>query len=192
MIAESINEPAIGDLNGDGHDDIVVADQRDLRRGPGPGAGTSSCSPARPAARRASYAVRPYAVNGATGGPFMPGWPVKLDGAIQTTLPLIGPGQDPSIAKIGGQPVIVASTTGSATLEELDASGDQVRTPCSRAPTDAGSNATDRSGAINLFESAVARRPARHRHARHRQVRAVAQPTSRTCCWSGRTSPTTT
>ncbi len=61
------------------------------------------------------------------GGPFLPGWPVELDGAIQDTLPLIGPGQDPAIAKIGGQPVIVASTTGSATIEEFDAAGDQIR-----------------------------------------------------------------
>ena len=54
-------------------------------------------------------------------GQFLPGWPVKLNGAIQNTLPLIGPGQDPAIAKIGGQPTIVASTTGSATIEEYDA-----------------------------------------------------------------------
>ena len=45
-----------------------------------------------------------------------------MPGIIQNVLPLIGPGQDPAIAKIGGQPVIVASTTGGS-LEELSPSG---------------------------------------------------------------------
>src|SRR6478672_1720723 len=83
-----------------------------------------------------------------------PGWPVKLDGAIQSTLPLIGPGQNPAIAKIGGQETIVASTTGSATIEEYDAGGTQVRA-VQQGAYGPGSNATDRSGTINLFESAV-------------------------------------
>jgi len=35
-----------------------------------------------------------------------------MPGLIQEVLPLIGPGQDAAIAKIGGETVIVASVTG--------------------------------------------------------------------------------
>ena len=62
-------------------------------------------------------------------------------------------GQDPAIAKIGGQTAIVASTTGSATIELFDTSGKIIRT-INQAAYGPGSNATDRSGTINLFESA--------------------------------------
>jgi hypothetical protein len=91
-------------------------------------------------------------VSGATGQ-FLPGWPIKLNGAIQDVLPLIGPGQDPAIARIGGQTTIIASTTGSATIGEYDTAGNLIRS-VQQGAYGPGSDATDRSGTINLFESA--------------------------------------
>jgi hypothetical protein len=85
----------------------------------------------------------------------MPGWPVTMPGIIQNVLPLVGPGQDAAIANIGGQTVIVASTTGGA-LEELSPTGQVVRTMQQTGPQAFGpaADATDRSAALNLFESA--------------------------------------
>src|SRR5205807_2015483 len=82
-------------------------------------------------------------------------WPVAMPGIIQNVLPLVGPGQDAAIAKIGGQTVIVASVTGGS-LEELNASGQVVRTMQQTGPQafGAAADATDRSVALNLFESA--------------------------------------
>src|SRR6202030_180430 len=70
-------------------------------------------------------------------------------------LPLVGPGQDAAIAKIGGETVIVASVTGGA-LEELSPPGQLVRTMQQTGPQAFGpsADATDRSAALNLFESA--------------------------------------
>ena len=74
--------------------------------------------------------------------------------------------------------MIVASTTGGA-LGELTPAGQNAARRCSRAGSQAfgaASDATDRTGALNLFESASVGDAARHRHAGHRQVRGLAQP----------------
>jgi hypothetical protein len=78
-----------------------------------------------------------------------------MPGIIQNVLPLVGPGQDAAIANIGGETVIVASVTGGA-LEELSSGGKVVRTMQQTGPEafGAAADATDRSGALNLFESA--------------------------------------
>ena len=154
MIAESINEPAIADLNGDGKDDIVAATNETYAADPPgpsacPGAGTATDT----LANAAGGSSRVYAISGASGN-LLSGWPVHLNGAIQDTLPLIGPGQNPSVAKIGGQTTVVASTTGSATIEELGANGSLIRC-VQQGAYGPGSDATDRTGTINLFESAV-------------------------------------
>ena len=149
MVAESINEPAIGDLNGAGHDDVVVA-SNEVYGAPEP----TELTFAGITAQAAGSSGRLYAIDGASAK-IMPGWPVKLPGLIQNVLPLIGPGQDAAIARIGGQTVIVASVTGGA-LQELGVDGKTVRTIQQAGPEAYGSasNATDRSGALNLFESA--------------------------------------
>ena len=150
MVAESINEPAVGDLTGAGHDDIVVAS--DEVYGAPPNGRTELRGDH--GARRPGSSGRLYAIDGASGK-IMPGWPVKMPGLIQNELPLIGPGQDAAIAKIGGETAIVASVTGGA-LEEISPAGKTVRTIQQAGPAafGAASDATDRSGALNLFESA--------------------------------------
>jgi Subtilase family len=150
MVAESINEPAIGDLTGAGHDDVVVASNEVY----GAGEVGEEVSFGGITGAAAGSTARLYAIDGA-GGKILPGWPVKMPGIIQNVLPLVGPGQDAEIAKIGGETVIVASATGGA-LEELSTSGQVVRTMRQEGSEafGAASNATDKSGALNLFESA--------------------------------------
>ena len=193
MTAESVNEPAIEDLNGDGKDDVVVATNESY----------AAAAPALPAAftgfigdaltqivaNAAGGSSRVYAVDGASGS-FLDGWPIKLDGAIQDTLPFVGPGQNPSIATIGGQKRIVASTTGSITIGIYSTSGAKVGgvDQTSRGP---GSDVTIPGGTLNLFESASLGKllpPATSTSS----STGSASPTRSICCSPGRTSPTTT
>src|SRR5205085_5418288 len=114
MIAESINDPAVGDLTSSGHDDVVIA-SNEVYGAPASG---SDVSFAGVTASAAGSSGRLYASDGARGKS-MPGWPVAMPGIIQNVLPLVGPGQDAAIARLGGETTIVASVTGGA-LEELN------------------------------------------------------------------------
>ncbi|MEA2171685.1 MAG: cell wall-associated protease [Solirubrobacteraceae bacterium] len=149
MYAESINSPAIGDLDGDGFDDVVVASNESY--GAADPGSTDILSDV--LANGAGGSSRLYAISGKTGA-FLPGWPVKLNGAIQSTLPLIGPGHDAAIAKLGGQTRVIASTTGSAGIKTIGVDGSVAQT-MQQSAYGATSDATDRAGSINLFESAV-------------------------------------
>jgi hypothetical protein len=137
MYAEAINEPAIADLNGDGKDDVVVPTNEAY-------GGTSSAngdvSFAGLLGNAAGQTTRVYAVDGTTGA-FLPGWPISISGLIENVLPLIGPGHDPAIAKIGGQTRIVASATSGSLAEYGTGGGSPVVT-------------MQQNGGFNLFESA--------------------------------------
>ncbi len=152
MLAEIHAEPAIADLNGDGHDDVIVSSDEeygaspqvsDLNAGLAQGL-TDVLSGA------AGGSTRAYAISGASGR-FLPGWPIKLNGAIQNEFPLIGPGEAPEVMNIAGKPVVITSPTGGA-LAEYGADGSEIRA-MSQQSFGSSSNATDRTDALNLFES---------------------------------------
>ena len=155
MIAESINPVALADLDADGTDDIVMATNEtyDVQQ-PTPGDlnGGIAAGLADILAQAAGSSSRVYLLHGKTGVPF-DGWPVKLNGAIQTTLPLIGPGQDPSVLTVDGKRLLLVSTTGGA-VSEYGVDGTLVRS-MQQGAYGPGSDATDRTGVINLFESAT-------------------------------------
>jgi hypothetical protein len=152
MTAESINQLAIGDLDNDGSDDIVAADN-EVYGGAGGASptggdvGFGGALSTAPGTSSRVYAVH-SAGNSAPGGkPFFPGWPIKLPGLIQDVLPLIGPGHDPALVKVGGEQQIVVSTTGGAlTLFGVDGKA-------RREMRQNGGGAD--GGALNLFESAA-------------------------------------
>jgi hypothetical protein len=140
MTAESINNPAIGDLDGDGRDDIIVA-TNEVYGGADSSGGDVGFGGLLAAAGSTS---RVYAVK--SNGTILPGWPVKPGGIIQNVLPLIGPGHDPALVKVGGVQKIVVSVTGSTVITIYNANG----TTDKEIQQTAGG-----LGALNLFESSA-------------------------------------
>ena len=154
VIAESINNVAIGDLDKDGTDDVVAASNEVYGAAPPTGRdllGLSAQVLADLLANVTDTSTRVYAINGKTGQ-FFNHWPIKLNGGIQNVLPLIGPGHDPAIMHVGDEAEIVVSSTGGA-LSTYDLDGNLDKS-MQQSVHGAGSTAIDGSGALNLFESA--------------------------------------
>ena len=93
-----------------------------------------------------------YAIDAATGA-FLPGWPISISGIIEDTLPLIGPGNDPAIVRVGGVPKVIASAT-SGSLAAYGADG-TLTTTMRQEQGGAGSDAVDKAPGLNLFEAAA-------------------------------------
>ena len=162
MWAESINQAAVGDLDRDQRDDVVVATNESYDARP-PDSENVEGGVAKTLsdllAGAAGGSSRVYAVAGSYDGspgaePFLPGWPIELNGAAHDILPLIGPGHDPALFEADGEPRVVASTSGSKEIAVFDAAGDRVSS-MQQDVYGPASDATDRSGQVNLFESAV-------------------------------------
>lgn len=153
VLAASINSPALGDLNGDGFDDVVIASNETYDAEQPDFSSIVAGGPAQiivdALATAAGGSSRVYAINGKTAQ-FLPGWPIHLNGAIQTTLPLIGPGHDAALAKVGGKQAIAVSTTGGA-VSLYGVNGQLIRDMQSSVPGPL-SNAVDKTGQLSLFE----------------------------------------
>jgi hypothetical protein len=146
QLAESINGAAIVDLNKDGYDDVIAATNEAYG-----GSGTTDVSFAGLLGNAQGQSTRVYAVNGRTGA-YMPGWPIKIAGLIENVLPFIGPGADPAVVDLGGPKVFSSATSGS--LASYNPNG-STNTTMRQEAYGAASNATDKSPALNLFESAA-------------------------------------
>src|SRR3954452_4223013 len=147
VLAESINEVAVGDLNDTPGDEIVAGTNETYGTTPSNGQDVSFGGLLGAAGGKST---RVYALDGKTGA-ILPGWPVSISGLIPDVLPLIGPGADPALMKVGGNPRVVASAT-SGPLSTYKPDGTLETTM--HQEQHAG-NATDRTPAINLFESAA-------------------------------------
>ncbi|MEA2465996.1 MAG: hypothetical protein QOJ57_122, partial [Thermoleophilaceae bacterium] len=146
VLAESINQVAVGDLNGDKVDDIVAGSNETYGASSGDDVSFGGIL-----GQASGKSTRVYALDGKVGEP-LPGWPISIGALIPDVLPLIGPGADPAILNVGGQPKVLASAT-SGSLATYDPDG-AINTNMRQETYSAGSNAVDRTPALNLFESA--------------------------------------
>lgn len=165
-----ISVPAVGDIDGDGDEEIVAAtnEYRDpvndaltaefwqsfLERvtdvEDGIGAPGAFGGLATDLLGTLGGSSRIYAVH--ADGSSVDGWPVALDGLLIDVLPLIGPGFTPALADLDGDgdaEVVTGVTT--SNLYAFDGDGSVFR-EFSSSNFGLGSDAVDRSVALNLFE----------------------------------------
>ena len=126
-----IASPAIGDLDGDGRDDVVVGTSEKLNGTYGP-----------------VYALSGLG-NEAPGGAVLPGWPVALFGAYTQALPYVGEGvpSTPALGDLDGDGSLeIAAHTIAGQVEIFHSDGSSYLTPNYTADGyGAGTNANDAS-----------------------------------------------
>jgi subtilase family protein len=151
--AESINNAAVGDVNGDGKKEIV-APTAEL-------AGTEN--PSTPDTNEFRSLVitllsnaiggsgRTYALDGK--GRFLPGWPIKPNGGVPDALPLVGPGVDPVMGDVDGDGKLdVINNAATGDLQSFRADGSRITVYDS---TPATGEHVDKSRVLNLFENPI-------------------------------------
>jgi hypothetical protein len=153
--AESINTAAVGDIDGDGRKDVVAptAELGDAQSPSGPQDIESELRGAAITflANAIGGSGRTYAVNGK--GEFLPGWPVKPNGAVPDALPLVGPGVDQVMGDVDGDgklDVIGGVATGD--VQSWRGDGTRITT---YDPTPATGEHVDKSRVLNLFENPI-------------------------------------
>jgi hypothetical protein len=151
--AESINSAAVGDIDGNGSNEIV-APTAEL-------AGTENPSSADEnefrglavtlLANAIGGSGRTYAVDGKGG--LLPGWPVKPNGAVPDALPLVGPGVDPVMGDVDGDGKLdVINNAATGDLQSFRADGSRITT---YDPTPATGEHVDKTRVLNLFENPI-------------------------------------
>lgn len=134
--AKSLSSPAVGDLDGDGRPELVVATNEEYREASDAFAIESPLLSTLALIAGSSFddlrfdtSGRVYAVradgNDAPGGPFAPGWPVAVPVLAPGVLPTVGTGTPGSaaIAEVNGAPrVTIFGSTGPPILVNGDGS----------------------------------------------------------------------
>ena len=168
--AESINTPVLADLDGDGQLEVVIEtnevydasgdasqffpnDQGTPTSIPGLNTGTVLAA----AFAQAGGSGRVYALhadgNNHAGGPFVAGWPIKIDGLAIDVLPLIGPGHNVAVADLDPSPGLeVAASLTTANLALFRPNGTRIRDMDPSAHGPLSDTAQDNSSVLNLFE----------------------------------------
>jgi hypothetical protein len=166
--AESINTPAIGDIAGDERPEIVVAtnELEDDPAAPGTPTGPfdllggvrglviNVLANALGGSGRV-YAVQPDG-DDAGGGPFVPGWPIKPNGALPDALPLVGPGVDQVLGDVGADSKLdVIGNVTSGDVQATDGAGGAAGNLTTYDSSPASGDTVDKSKVLNLFENPI-------------------------------------
>ena len=152
--AESINTPAVGDIDGDRRAEVVVPTAE--LDGADPPAGNDVAGEIRSVvisflANAIGKSGRTYAVNGSGG--IVDGWPVKPNGAVPDALPLVGPGVDYVLGDADGDGRLDAiGNVATGDVQAYRGDGTRIAT---YDPTPASGEHVDKSRVLNLFENPI-------------------------------------